>query len=122
MANTITIQTLRHSDTEIVYKFTIEGDGSGEEIGTTTNTIAIPVTARLVKIQSCLSGFSALLAWEGSSDIMCIQLPSDGYIDIDYTRIGGIKNNATAPTGDIAITTSGLGAYDSGHVVITMSI
>ncbi len=124
MANTIARQVLFDGSRKHVERFTIIGDGSGEETATLVNAVSgnMGVTTKFVRVDANLSGFSARLLWDASTPVFFQQLVSDEPIIHDYYDYGGIINNAGAGvTGDIKITTSGLGNGDSGSITfVTM--
>lgn len=131
MPNTITRQTLVDGDRALIVKVNILGDGSGEE----TDTVLIDASTyspaatenKLRKIEYCLNGFTATLEWDGATDAPLISLASDHpyFVQYDFCedslQSGGIVNNATTPTGDVLITTAGLGAGDNGHIILYLA-
>lgn len=129
MANTITTQVIINGPRDVVIKVNILGDGSGEE----TDTIIFDASAyapiadenKLMKIEYALNGFSAYLEWDATADVPLISLVGDHpyFMPYDFCEssmgVAGIPNNAGAGrTGDILITTSGLGAGDNGHIIL----
>lgn len=125
MVNTITKQTLVDGERNLVVKVQISGDGSGEE--TATNLIDVstfanaPSEVKIRRIKGDLVGFSAQLVWDADTDVKIVDLNSTGEIDLDYTRFGGLINDAgSGKTGDIMLTTSGLGSGDEGTLTLEM--
>lgn len=125
MANAIASQTIVDGAHALVVKVTIVGDGSGEE----TDTVILDASAytpattnySLWKIWYCLNGFSAFLEWDATANVHLISLALDHPHYTDYECFGGIPNDGAAGrTGDILITTAGLGAGDSGHIIFFM--
>lgn len=122
MANTIASQTIQDGSRNLVVKVTIIGDGSGEE----TNKIIVDASTftpaftncKLMRIDYGFAGFAASLKWDGATDAELITLPADHTETQKYCFIEGIPNNATTPTGDILMTTVGLDAGDTGHLVL----
>lgn len=124
MANTITSQTLNDGPHNTVVHFFISGDGSGEESATTIVTAAnlsgAPSAVKVVKIQSQLSGFDAALLWHATANVPFLEVNS-GWNEMDYREVGGLFNNSGAgKTGNIKITTVGLGANDKGSITLWM--
>ena len=122
MANTVEVQTINDGDRNLVIKVHIDGDGSGEE--TATNIVDIstlsgsPTSLRLLSILSGFVGFSAELLWDATADVHLFEIP-DYELDMCFKHFGGIPNNAGAGvTGDVLITTTGLGLGDTGHAVL----
>lgn len=124
MANAITSQTITDGDRNTVLKIYISGDGTGEE----TDTVVFDASAVVPSADSCsimnvegyLVGFSALLEFDATTDVPAINLPGDDQFCFELDRrYSGIPNNAgTGKTGDITMTTTGLGAGDIGWFVI----
>ena len=122
MANLIEKQTVMDGERNLVVKAHIEGDGSGEETATFLIDMSAysnsPTSLKLLHLKAALTGFSAELYWDATSDIHLFNVP-DFDVDQDFGDFGGIPNNAgTGVTGDVNITTTGLGAGDTGHIVL----
>lgn len=120
MANTITKQILANGSKYYIVKITIVGDGSGEETATRLNTTSgdMGTNPTLLEVETALSGFSARLLWDATTDVMICQIPSDDSVKLCF-KGNPLPNNAgTGKTGDILITTSGLGNGDSGHIIL----
>lgn len=127
MANTITKQTIIDGSKYLYVNIHIHGDGSGEESATTlidasTYTPAF-TNCTLMGIHSTLNGFTAELLWDATTDVHLISIP-DYQFNLNGEQIGwgaGIPNNAGAgKTGDINITTVGLGANDHGSIILEL--
>lgn len=126
MPNTITTQVLVDGDRVTRIKYFITGDGSGEETNTVlydASTSANQSTNNALRgITYQLNGFSARLDWDATANVKLITLDSDLQEVVDYSEFGGIINNATTGrTGDILITTTGLGAADEGYIVLSLN-
>lgn len=122
MANTVEIETIVDGSRNLVVKVHIDGDGSGEE----TNKLLVDASTyapaftdlKLMKIQSNLIGFSAELIWDATVNVHGWTLP-DYEQNQEFYEMGGIHNNAGAgKTGDVLISTIGLGAGDTGHALL----
>jgi hypothetical protein len=129
MANLISIQTIIDGPRSSVIKIGIVGDGSGEEASTViydASAYTPPCTNdKLMKIEYSISGFSARLDWDAIVNVPLMNLveahPYMALYDFceDSMAFGGIPNNGgTGRTGDILITTFGLGLGDSGHIIL----
>uniref|UniRef100_A0A6M3J2D7 Putative structural protein n=1 Tax=viral metagenome TaxID=1070528 RepID=A0A6M3J2D7_9ZZZZ len=123
MANAIATQVIEDGNRDTIIKWTIVGDGSGDE----TKTIIFDASAykiasvdnKLWKIQISTVGASAILYWDATTDIPLISLPADHPQEFDFSEYGGIPNNGGAGrTGDILITTSGLGAGEHMTLIL----
>lgn len=125
MVNTVTTQKVIDGERNVVTKTTILGDGSGEETVTQLLDVSTfsgaPGTVKIIRIQAYLTGFSVSLLWDATTDVTIIELPADDDINQDFKVFGGLINNSgTGKTGDIMFTTVGLGAADTGTIVIEM--
>ena len=122
MANTITKQTIIDGPRRLIVKIDILGDGSGDEAATTlidaSTYTPVFTDCKLITLWSDLSGFTARLLWDATTDVVATSV-SDTGDDLDFSEFGGIPNNAgTGKTGDINITTYGLGANDHGTLIL----
>lgn len=128
MANTVSINKLIDNNKCLVVKVDILGDGSGEEtdkiiVDASTFTPAFTDCA-IAAIFSSLSGFKALLEFDATTDTPAFSL-SEGVVD--YGRLAAdnfntIPNTAgSGITGDILMTTLGLGANDSGTILLKIN-
>lgn len=122
MANTIQLQTINDGERNLVVKLHIDGDGSGDETATkiidASTFTHSPVKLRLLKLAANLVGFTAELIWDATTPIHLFEIP-DYDSDKDFSKFGGIPNNGgVGVTGDVLITTTGLGAADTGHVIL----
>lgn len=120
-------QTLHDGPRNLVVAVNIVGNG-GEE----ASTLLINLSdyngfgvfwneVSIWHIQHQLTGFSAALEWDATANVNAAQLVAEVTEPQDYCHIGGRTNNAGAgKTGNILITTTGLGAGDKGDFVLTM--
>lgn len=122
MANTINrARSVNLGSGIYLLQFTIIGDGSGEETATRMNitTGDLGTNAKIVNVYASLSGFSARILADATTDEYLLQIPSDMPMHWDLWKIGGLNNsNSTGNTGDLLITTSGLGSTDSGTIIM----
>lgn len=122
MANAIASQTLISGPRNLILKVTFDGDGSGDESGTTLVDVSSFNTSevRLIRVQASLVGFSMSVSWDATTDKLFMTVP-DYEFNQDFTMFGGLVNNAGAgKTGDIVYNTIGLGASDHGHIILEM--
>lgn len=123
MANTFTTQILNDGIRNTVIQAYLESDATGEE----SNTVLVDASAlsgtfsklKVKRIHSTLTGFNAKLLWDATANVPFLNL-IDGETDEDWTKQGGLQNNAGAGvTGDILITTDGFtAATDQGSITI----
>jgi hypothetical protein len=123
MPNSIATQVLEDGRRNTVIKWTIVGDGSGDETATVIFDASAYKTAstanKLWEIEFSTVGASAILYWDATTDIPLLSIPANHSEKMCFGAFGGIINNAgTGITGDIVITTSGLGSND--HMTIIM--
>lgn len=125
MANTITKQTIIDGSKTLIVKIHIEGDGSGEETGTVIVDASAYSPAytncSLQVIHAMLSGFTCDLLWDATTPVVITNIPDyeAHYSSEEVGGFGGFPNNAgTGKTGDIKLTTIGLGAADHGTLVL----
>jgi hypothetical protein len=133
MANTVTLKTINDGPRNVVIQGYIKGDGSGEETAKVIadhsalsavqpGQTALPSDAlRLMSIDYTLAGFEALLEWDATSNTTAWFMAEDTDAHQCFKKFGGIKNNAgSGITGDLVMTTVGLGANDEGSFVLTL--
>lgn len=127
MANTITKTTLIDGPRNLVQLINIVGDGSGEESATVLvdRSAFVPADGTEIvveKIEGLLSGFSASLLFDASTDLTFARLPDGDWFCHDWCNIGGVSSSkaGTGATGDVLITTSSLGNGDSATFYIHM--
>ena len=123
MAATATQQVIHNGPRNFVAKYTIGGTTGDTAKGTLVDASAIDSTLgddalRLEKAEWVLTGFSCNLQWDGGPDVDLIELNS-GFGRLDFSDIGGIKNNATDQSGDVVFTTTGYQASgEGGHILL----
>lgn len=127
MANTVDIQTLVDGPRNLVLKIYLESDGAAGELSAQTivdvsTYSGAPSEVKIKRIQSDLTGFSASLLWDATTNEEIVNL-SEGEGERDYCKFGGLINNAGAgKTGDILLTTEGFAAAgDRGSIVLEMA-
>lgn len=124
MAATATQQIIANGPRNLVLKYTIAGttgdasavklvDISALDSGLGVNGLT------LMAVQWGLTGCSAQLLWDATTDVALVELTT-GEGSQDYSKFGGIKNNAAAgATGDVMFTTTGYTASgDGGHIYL----
>jgi len=119
MAITITTQKILDSPDHVVLKSIITGTND-EEVGVLYDPnlyIDSFKNVKVMKIRYELNGFSAYLSFDDSS---MISLPSSYSETIDFKDIEGIFYNNPPQSGRISIRTNGLGAGDSGSIILIL--
>ena len=131
MANTVETQTIHDGPRNLVVKVHLHSDGvAGELSGQSIIDISAyqsfpgfgaPTSCRIKKVQSNLSGFTGELLWDATANKHALNIP-DYEFNGDYTKIGGIPNDAGAGvTGDVLISTNGFtAATDTGHIILEL--
>ncbi len=123
MANTIAEHVITDGERNTLVKYTIVGDGSGEE----SDTILVDKSTfsgaftdfRIDSVVAVQNGFSSILSWDATANVLAIAIPDQDTNFCIRDGAGGIPNNSgTGKTGDILISTTGLGAGDKGHIIL----
>lgn len=123
MANTIDIQIINDGARNVIIKVFMAYVDTSEETDAVlvdaSALVSLPTTLHLRKVDSDLTGFSANLEWDATTDDELIHLPA-GEKHQDFSRFGGIPNpKSTGSTGDITITTVGFSsAGDKGSIIL----
>lgn len=122
MPNTVELQTINDGPRNLVLHLHIDGDGSGDlsaqKIIDASSYLYSPTKLRLLILQAEFTGFTGELIWDATTPKHCFEIP-DYDVDKDFTKFGGIPNNAgTGITGDVLLTTVGLGSGDTGHAIL----
>lgn len=123
MANTITEQTIVDGDRVTVIKYYIDADTAAEytdEVLYDASASASAFTNNALRsIIYQLDGFSAKLSWDATTNVDIMTLDQDLQEEVNFAEFGGIVNNAgTGRTGDILLTTTGLGVGDKGYIIL----
>jgi hypothetical protein len=127
MANTITKTTILDGARHLVVNVNVSGDGSGDETGTiiVDRSTFAPTTGLETVVEQVfgmLSGFKATILADATTDLVLCQLPDGQPVNYDWRDYGGISSNkaGTGFTGDILLTTSGLGSGELGTFTLVM--
>ena len=125
MAATATQQIIANGPRNLVLKYTIAGTTGDAAAVKLVDVSALDANIgvnglTLMYAQAGLTGFSCKLAWDATTDVDLIEIPSDNHTDVDFSRFGGVKNNAGAgATGDVMFTTTGYtAAGNGGHIYL----
>ena len=126
MADVVLNQTLYEGDKKLVTHYQNVSDNSGgttKIVDVSTLTArgdgSTPATVTLNKIWYSVSMTAKVdavkLMWDADTDAAFLTVEGDGYLD--YSSIGGIKNNeATNFTGDVVIVMPACTANDSATI------
>ncbi len=127
MADTVASQTLADGPKTAVLKLTNISDGSGESAVTKVDVSALQPSAdgdtcmgvTIERIWWQCIGMKVQILWDASSDLFCIELGENQSGDHDYTKFGGLSNNAgSGKTGDVNFTTVGHSSGDTYTVIL----
>lgn len=126
MADAVTTQVLVDDARRAVFKFTNVSDGTGEsdvvkvDVSTLSSYQGLPCTSvSLVKIDAVTSGMGINMLWDATTDVLILTLGEADFVTFDFSRFGGLTNNAGAgKTGDILFTTVGAASGDRYTVVM----
>jgi hypothetical protein len=126
MADAVTSQTLFDGTQRAVFKFTNISDGTGE-----SGVVKIDVSAlksfqgaactgvSIQKIDVITAGMGLNMLWDATTDVVAMTFGEADFVSLDFSRFGGIINNAgTGKTGDLLFTTVGAANGDRYTVVI----
>lgn len=133
MANTITNTTLLAGTKEAIVYVTLQSDGT-QETGTVlydSSAIAAiagdsdTLTCKILEVYGSSNAASTArvrLLFDATTDVVAMDIPcATNPTKANFRRIGGLPNvSGTGKTGDILITTSGLGSGDTITLVLTV--
>ena len=116
----ITKQTIHDGERNLVVKVHLLGsstEATAADLITMADYSGAPDNVKIMKIESSLENFHVTLLWEASTDVSFWDIPA-GDAKADFTTEGGLVNNAgTGVTGDILITTRGVGVEEGTFVI-----
>jgi len=130
MADAVASQTIVDGPTHVAIKFTNISDGTGESAVTKVDVSALEADSRTglsctdVNIEriwwQCI-GMKVRILFDADTDVMAIELGENQSGDHDYSKFGGLVNNAgTGKTGDVNFTTVGASSGDTYTVILYM--
>lgn len=122
MALTITKQTIHDGERNLVVKVHLLGDSleaTAAQLIDVSAYAGAPDNVKVTRIVASLENFHCTLLWDATTDVSFVDIPA-GDSDQDFTAEGGLVNNAgTGVTGDIMLTTRGVGV-EEGTIVLHM--
>jgi hypothetical protein len=123
MANTVASTFRVNGSRLFVLEVQITGDGSGEETATElidpADLTGAPSSFKIRAVQWSLDGFSASLLWDATASDHALTLSTVSDI-LRFSDTGShiVNPLSTGATGKLLITTVGLGAGDTGTIII----
>ena len=133
MADAVSSQTIVDTEKRIVMKFTNLSDGEGESAVKKVDVSALNShpdgtacsQATIDQIWYDVGGMRLTIDYDASTNVPALILGGSaaaGNVQghMDFRSFGGIKNNASSPTGDIDFTTSGHTNLDHYTIVLEM--
>lgn len=129
MANTVAIRNLISGSKKLVVHAYLASDGVAGELADQilVDVSALPFPASkltLEKIDYALTGFSAFLEFDATTDQPLLGLLAETPVVHDFTCFGGIPDPlAVGTTGDILISTTGFtAAGDRGTIILQFKV
>ena len=133
MADAVTTQTISDGGKTAIIKLTNISDGSGEasvkKIDVSTlakNSQGVDCSGvSITQVWYDIGGMRVLIDFAASTNVAALVLGGSAaagnvHGHMDFRSFGGIKNNASSPTGDIDFTTSGHTNLDHYTVILEM--
>lgn len=126
MADAVTTQILVDDTRRAIFKFTNISDGTGESAVVKVNVSTLSpyqgnacTSVNIEKLESITDGMGVDVLWDATTDVVALTLGPDQFFTFDFSRFGGLKNNAGAGrTGNIAFTTIGATAGDRYTIIL----
>ena len=121
MVDAVTSQTLLDNKTRLIMKFTNISDGTGESAVTKVTASTFSCAELYIeRVHFMTHGMGADILFDATTPVVALTLP-DNNMSFDFSRFGGIKNNAgTGKTGNIKFTTVGATAGDRYTIILEM--
>lgn len=126
MADAVTTQILVDDTRRAIFKFTNISDGTGESAVVKVNVSTLSpyqgnacTSVNIEKFEAITAGMGVDILWDATTDVVTLTLGPDQFFTFDFSRFGGLKNNAGAGrTGNIAFTTIGATAGDRYTIIL----
>lgn len=121
MVDAVTSQVIFDSKTRLIMKFTNISDGVGEAAVTkVTASTYLCDELYIERVDFMTHGMGVDILFDATTPVVALTLP-DNNMNFDFTRFGGIKNNAGAgKTGNIKFTTVGAASGDRYTIILEM--
>ena len=133
MADAVTSQTIIDTEKRVVMKFTNLSDGSGESAVKKVDVSALTAhpdgtacsQVTIDQIWYDIGGMRLAIYHDASTSALALVLGGSAAAGnmgghMDFRSFGGIKNNASSPTGDLDFTNSGHTNLDHYTIVLEM--
>jgi hypothetical protein len=133
MADAVSSQTIIDTEKRVVMKFTNLSDGEGESAVKKVDVSSLTAhpdgtacsQATIDQIWYDVGGMRLTIDYDASTNVPALVLGGSAAAGqsmghLDFRSFGGIKNNASSPTGDIDFTTSGHTNLDHYTVILEM--
>lgn len=132
MAATAASQTLLDGERVAIMKFTFSTtDTTGETNVVKVNPASLAASnsgggacdaVTIQKITALTHGLEVVISWDATTPLVCETIPQNTQYTQDYSKIGGLVNNAGAgKTGKIVFSTLDQSAGDAYTVVLEMT-
>lgn len=123
MPNAVSYQLIESGLRNYIVKLTIVGDGSGEETALRVNEVSgdMGTAPSLRRVTGLLVGCTAQLLWDADTDVVVFGLSDSRDIDLTFPAAGIPNNAGTGKTGDLLITTAGLGNGDVVTLIVHLT-
>lgn len=122
MVDSVTTQILNDGARNAIIKFTSISDGTGEAAVTKVTASALsgaPTSLSIVRVIALTAGMGVDILWDATADVLALHIPDLQAVDLDFSEIGGIPNNAGAgKTNNIQFTTVGHAAGDRYSIIL----
>lgn len=134
MANTITnVKTFVNQKRVVTYLTLVYVDAQETDYVVydssaiaTTLGISDTLDSTILSISACVNAVSTarvFLEWDATTDVNAFTLPVGRSIQACYEHLSGLPNQGgSGKTGDITLTTTGLAAGDSLHIILETRI
>lgn len=129
MADAVTSQKLFDGERLAIMKFTNISDSTGESGVLKVDVSALNPSAAggacdgvtITKLFAATGGMAVNIQWDANTDVTAFIVPVDAAYTYDFSKNGGLTNNAGAgKTGDINFTTIGASAGDTYTIELEM--
>lgn len=126
MADAVATQILVDDTRRAIFKFTNISDGTGETAAVKVNVSALSgyqgqacTSVAIYKIDAITAGMGINMLWDATTDVLIATLGEADFVTFDFSRFGGLTNNAGAgKTGNVLFTTVGAASGDRYTVVM----
>lgn len=126
MADAVTTQKIVDDTRRAILKFTNISDGTGESAVVKVDVSSLNpyqgnacTSVNIEKLEAITDGMGVDLLWDATTDVIIMTLGPDQFFTFDFSRFGGLTNNAGAgKTGDISFTTIGAASGDRYTIIL----